>query len=103
MHLMMFYLGCHLVDLILQIQGEPDSIIPLNRRSGLNGCAGEDFGMAVFTYDRGVSFAKTSAVEIGGYARRQLVISGTKKTVELKRLCIIPKRISHPPLTCPLS
>ena len=81
---MMFYLGCHLVDLILQIQGEPDSIIPLNRRSGLNGCAGEDFGMAVFTYDRGVSFAKTSAVEIGGYARRQLVVSGTKKTVELK-------------------
>ncbi|MBR5518978.1 MAG: hypothetical protein IKV86_08150, partial [Clostridia bacterium] len=42
--------------------------------------------MAVFEYDNGVSFAKTSAVELGGFERRQLVVSGTKKTVELKPL-----------------
>ena len=83
---MMFYLGCHLVDLILQIQGEPENIIPLNRSTGYLGVDSEDFGMAIFEYKNGVSFAKTSAVEVGGFTRRQLVVSGTKGTIELKPL-----------------
>lgn len=82
----MFFLGCHLVDLIYSIQGAPTNIIPLNRCSGVGGVSAEDFGMAVFEYENGVSFAKVSAVEHGGFERRQLVVSGTKKTVELKPL-----------------
>ena len=81
---MMFYLGCHLVDLVLQIKGQPDKIIPLNKSSGVDGVTSKDFGMAVFEYENGISFVKTAACEIGGYARRQLVVSGTKGTVELK-------------------
>ena len=81
---MMFFLGCHLIDLILQIQGKPENIIPLNKRSGVDGVTGKDFGMAVLEYKNGISFAKTSAVEVGGFARRQLVVSGTKGTVEIK-------------------
>lgn len=83
---MMFYLGCHLIDLICSIQGMPKRIIPLNKCSGLDGVTGEDFGMAVLEYDKGYSFAKTTAVELGGFERRQLVVSGTKKTVELRPL-----------------
>ena len=83
---MMFYLGCHLVDLILQIQGEPKNIIPLNRSTGYLGVDSEDFGMAIFEYENGISFAKASAVEVGGFTRRQLVVTGTKATVELKPL-----------------
>ncbi|MBQ4527809.1 MAG: Gfo/Idh/MocA family oxidoreductase [Clostridia bacterium] len=83
---MMFFLGCHLVDLIYSIQGTPKNIIPLNKCSGIDGVTGEDFGMAVFEYENGVSFAKVSAVEKGGFERRQLVVTGTKKTVELKPL-----------------
>ena len=83
---MMFFLGCHLIDLIFSIQGKPKKIIPLNKCSGINGVTSKDFGMAVFEYENGISFAKTSAVEIGGFERRQLVVSGTKKTVELKPL-----------------
>jgi len=83
---MMFFLGCHLVDLIFGIQGTPKNIIPLNRCSKVDGVTSEDFGMVVFEYENGVSFAKTSAVEKGGFERRQLVVSGTKKTVELKPL-----------------
>jgi predicted dehydrogenase len=81
---MMFYLGCHLIDLILQIQGMPEEIIPLNVRTGLGGAEGEDFGMAILRYPSGISFAKTSAVEVGGFRRRQLVVAGENKTVELK-------------------
>lgn len=81
---MLFFLGCHLIDLILQIQGEPENIIPLSRSAGLGDAAGQDFGMAVMEYKNGVSFAKTSGVEIGGFLRRQLVVAGSKGTIELK-------------------
>lgn len=81
---MLFYLGCHLIDLILQIQGDPLRVIPLNKCTGTDGVTAQDFGMAVLEYDHGVSFAKTSACERGGYLRRQLVVTGTKGTVELK-------------------
>jgi predicted dehydrogenase len=83
---MMFYLGCHLVDLIYQIQGEPLEVIPLNCATGFDGITAEDFGMAVFRYSNGVSFAKTSACEPGGYLRRQLVICGERGTIEIKPL-----------------
>ena len=42
--------------------------------------------MVVFEYKNGASFAKTTAVELGGFERRQLVVNGTKATVELKPL-----------------
>ena len=83
---MMFFLGCHLIDLILLIQGKPERVIPLNKSTGTDGVTAQDFGMAVLEYPTGYSFAKTSARELGGYLRRQLVITGTKETVELKPL-----------------
>ena len=91
---MMFYLGCHLVDLILLIQGQPKKILPMNKSTGVNTGA-EDFGMAIFEYDNGISFAKTSALEIGGYARRQLVVTGTLGTVELKPLEMFIPDVGH--------
>ena len=70
---MMFFLGCHLTDLILQLQGEPKQITAFPE-------------MAVFTYENGTSLAKTSARERGGFHRRQLVVTGTEGTVEIKPL-----------------
>ena len=83
---MMFFLGCHLVDLVLLIKGVPKNIIPLNRSTGMNGIAVGDYGMAVLEYDNGISFVKTCDTELVGFARRQLVITGTKKTIEIKPL-----------------
>jgi len=80
----MFFLGCHLIDLIFRIQGTPKNIIPLNRSTGVDGVNTEDFGMAVLEYEHGVSFAKVNSTEMGGYLRRQFVVTGTKATVELK-------------------
>ena len=79
----MFFLGCHLVDIIIQIQGDPVKIVPCNKSSGLGENVGEDFGMAVFEYENGVSMAKASAVERGGFLRRRVVISGEKGTIEV--------------------
>ena len=83
---MMFFLGCHLIDLIYSIQGAPKRIIQLNKSTGVDNVTSKDFGMVAFEYEKGISFAKTSALEIGGFERRQLVVTGTKKTVELKPL-----------------
>ena len=82
---MMFYLGCHLVDLIYQIQGMPKRILPMNMSTHVNTEA-PDFGMVVMEYENGISYAKCNAREYGGYARRQLVVTGTEGTVEIKPL-----------------
>lgn len=86
---MMFFLGCHLVDLIYQIQGEPQEVIPLNCSTGYDDVTANDYGMVIFKYKNGVSFAKTCANENGGFLRRQLVICGTKGTIEIKPLEVL--------------
>ena len=81
---MMFFLGCHLIDLVMQIKGVPDEVISLNSSTGLGGVKTEDYGFAILKYKDGVSFVKTCAVEVNGFERRQLVVCGEKKTVEIK-------------------
>ena len=80
---MQLNLGCHLIDLIFRIQGQPKKINPFNCCSGLDGVTAEDQGMAVLEYENGISFAITNANQFGGYARRELVVTGSKKTVSL--------------------
>ena len=82
----MRFLGCHMLDLILQLRGVPEKVIPFNCATGAEGTTGEDFGMAMLQYKNGVSFAKANAAEVVGYERRQLVVSGTKGTAEVKPL-----------------
>ena len=81
---MMFYLGCHLIDLVLRIQGIPDEIIPMSASSGIDGVESEDVSFAMLKYPHGVSVIRTCAVEVGGFFRRQLVICGSKRTLEIK-------------------
>lgn len=81
---MMYFLGCHLIDLIVRIQGVPEEVIPLNMATGFDNVTGTDYGMAVLKYPKGISFAKTSGVEPGGFLRRQLVICGEKGTIEIR-------------------
>ena len=80
---MMFYLGCHLVDLILTIKGLPEKVYPFNRSTGVDGVTACDYGLALFEYPEGMSIAKTCNLEHGGFERRRLVVCGTKGAVEL--------------------
>ena len=89
---MMFFLGCHLIDLIYRIQGEPMEVIPLNCSTGYDGVTAKDYGMVVFKYRNGISFAKTCANECGGFIRRQLVICGTKGTIEIKPFEVLTEK-----------
>jgi len=78
---MMFFLGCHLVDLVYMFCGEPEEVIPCNCATGSEGVFSEDYGFALFKYKNGVSFVKACAAEVNGFDRRQLVVTGTKGTV----------------------
>ncbi len=92
---MMFFLGCHLVDIIFDIMGKPTEVIALNYGSDSDGVTAKDVGFAIFKHGSKVSFAKTSANEAGGFLRRQLVICGTKGTIEIRPLEFFPKSISN--------
>lgn len=82
----LFFLGCHLIDIIIRILGLPNEILPLSFASGKDGVFTEDVGMAVFKYPNAVASARVNGTELGGFSRRQLVISGEKGTIEIKPL-----------------
>lgn len=82
---MMYYLGCHDIDLVMQFMGgEPELVIPFNCSTGQYGLDNENYGYAVLKYKNGVSFVKSTCAEPQGYARRQLVINGSQATLEIK-------------------
>ncbi len=82
----MFFLGCHMVDLVYRIQGTPDRITPYLKSSGFDGVDALDMGTVVFDYKRGTSIIQANACEINGYGRRQLVVCGDKGTYEIRPL-----------------
>lgn len=89
---MMFYLGCHLIDLVVQIQGFPKRIIPLNTRTGFQGVDTEDLGFAILQYENGISVVRAGGTEVGGFERRRLMICASKATLELRPLeAIVPR------------
>ncbi len=83
---MMMFLGCHLVDLVKMFAGNTEDVTCLSTSTHFEDVHSKDYGFALFKYPNGLSFAKTCAREIGGFDRRQLVVTGSKGTVEIKPL-----------------
>lgn len=83
---MTYYLGCHLIDLMYQLKGEPLEVIPMNACTGARDTDGLDYGFVVYRYKEGPSFIKTTSAEVGGSIRRQLVVTGTKGTAIIEPL-----------------
>lgn len=81
---MLYFLGCHLIDLVVQFCGFPDEVHPFNCNTGVDGNESRDYGFCLYKYKNGVSFVKSCATEINGYDRRQVVITGSLGTVEIK-------------------
>ena len=79
----MYILGSHLVDLIVYILGEPKKITSFMKHTGLDGVDFEDNNLAVLEYDKALARIFVSSVEVNGYGRRQLMVSGSKGTVNI--------------------
>ena len=78
---MTMYLGCHLIDILYRVQGEPLEVLPMNTSSGFGKGVGADEGFVLYRYPRGISFIRTTAVECGGFMRRRIVFYGEKGTI----------------------
>lgn len=79
----MYILGSHLVDLIVYMLGEPNKVTSFLKRTGLDGVDFEDNNLAVLEYDKALARIFVSSVEVNGYGRRQLVVSGSRGTVNI--------------------
>jgi predicted dehydrogenase len=80
---MMQYLGCHLVDLVVRLQGVPEKIIPHNMDSYADDVQAIDMGFAVFEYNYAMATIRSSMMDVGGYARRHLVVNGEKGSISI--------------------
>ena len=80
---MMFYLGCHIIDVACLFMGFPDEVIPLSTSTGNDGIDCEDFGCAILKYSNGSAYVRTCASEVNGFARRSITVTGTKGTVQI--------------------
>ncbi len=88
----MYILGCHLVDLIVYILGEPDKVTSFLKHTCLDGIDFEDNNLAVLEYDKALARVFVSSVEVNGFGRRQFVVSGSKATVNImpiERKCLM--------------
>lgn len=90
----MYIMGCHLVDLVLLFNDKKKinsdctypKIYTFNHSIGLDGINALDYGLAVFDYEKSASTIHANSIEANGYNRRQLVICGTKGTIEIRPL-----------------
>ena len=79
----MYILGSHLIDLIVYILGEPQKVTSFLRHTKLDGIDFPDNNLAVLEYEKALARVFVSSVEVNGFGRRQLVVSGSKGTVNI--------------------
>lgn len=83
----MFELGCHIIDLTVQILGRPDRVVAYPRRVAVS----EDDTLidnmlAVFEYPKATATVRSSALEVDGFSRRQFTVCGTGGTFHIQPL-----------------
>lgn len=79
----LYIFGGHLIDLVLLMLGRPDKITPYSKQTGTYGDTLCDNGMAVLEYRKATAVIRATVVEVEGFLRRQLVVCGTKGTIEI--------------------
>ncbi|MGE0761556.1 MAG: Gfo/Idh/MocA family protein [Pirellulaceae bacterium] len=82
----MFELGCHLIDLVVGLLGQPARVTPFAQHAASLDDKLVDNMLAVFTYDRAVASVKTAAMEVDGFERRHLVVCGSEGTFHIQPL-----------------
>ena len=79
----MYIFGSHMLDLVVRLLGAPEKVHTFYKHTGKENVDLPDMGLAVLEYPRALARIHTSAVEVNGYGRRQLVICGSKGTANI--------------------
>jgi predicted dehydrogenase len=82
----MFELGCHLIDLVVGVMGEPEKVIPYSQHSSSIDDGLLDNMLAVFQYPRATATVRSSVNEVDGFARRQFTVCGSEGTFHMQPL-----------------
>ncbi len=81
---MMFELGCHLIDRMVDLLGRPSKVSPFLRHDSSYKDKLEDSTLAVYEYDRALAEIYSTAQQPSGGNHRLLQIQGTNGTVTLQ-------------------
>jgi predicted dehydrogenase len=82
----LFELGCHITDLVIGVLGAPSHVVGYRQHASQVNDSLADNMLAVLEYPRALATVKSSAMEVEGFARRQLVVCGTEGTFHLQPL-----------------
>jgi len=82
----MFELGCHLIDLVVGVLGEPENVVPFPRHSSAIDDGLLDNMLAVLEYPRATATVRSSVNEIDGFARRHFAVCGSGGTFHMQPL-----------------
>ena len=83
---MMFELGCHVIDIVVDLLGQPETVTPFKQHAGSQQDTLNDNMLAVLSYPRALATVKSSGLEVDGGARRHLVVCGTEGTLHIEPL-----------------
>lgn len=81
-----FELACHVTDLVVAIMGQPEEVHPFHQQVLTGEDRLLDNMLSVLKYSRALATVKSSAQEVEGFARRQLVVCGTQGTFQIEPL-----------------
>ena len=81
---MMFELGCHLIDRMVDFLGRPSKVSSFLRHDSSHNDRLADHTLAVFEYDRVLAEIYSSSQQPAGGSHRLLQIQGTNGTVTLQ-------------------
>jgi predicted dehydrogenase len=82
----MFELGCHLIDILVRMQGKPDKVTAFVRRTRPRQDSLADDQLAVFEYPKDVATIHVALMEVEGERRRQFAVSGDQGTADIRPL-----------------
>ena len=77
----MYIFAGYLIDLVLQMLGEPQKVTPFMKKTRADGLV--DNGLAVMEYPRATATIRVSVDEVDGMKHRRLIVCGTNGTFEL--------------------
>ncbi len=82
----LFELGCHILDLVIGVLGNPQEVTSVIQHASKLDDKLADNMLAVLSYPRSSATVKSSAMEVDGGERRHLVVCGTEGTFHIQPL-----------------
>jgi predicted dehydrogenase len=82
----MFELGCHLIDPLLHLMGEPHTVTGYLKQTRPEQDSLYDNTLAVFDFGIATATIRSAVVEVEGGGRRQFVVCGDRGTVAIQPL-----------------